>query len=43
MCVRVCVCVCGCVQLGSLEGVVLLYEGGPLPGPKTGLLTNTWK
>ena len=42
-------CVCArararvCVQLGSLEGVVLLQEGGPLPGPETGLSTNTWK
>ena len=22
---------------------VVLQEGGPLPGPKTGLLSNTWK
>ena len=21
----------------------LLQEGGPIPGPKTGLLSNTWK
>ena len=22
---------------------ILLQEGGPLPGPETGLLSNTWK
>ena len=24
------------------KGLVLLQEGGPLPGPETGLLSNTW-
>ena len=23
--------------------LVMLQEGGPLPGPETGLLSNTWK
>ena len=33
-----------CVGWKQLRGmVVLLQEGGPLPGPKTGLLSNTWK
>ena len=25
------------------SGMRLLQEGGPLPGPETGLLSNTWK
>ena len=27
----------------ALASVVLLQEGGPLPGPETGLLSNTWE
>ena len=27
----------------SCQSCHLLQEGGPLPGPKTGLLSNTWK
>ena len=23
--------------------IIVLQEGGPLPGPNTGLLSNTWK
>ena len=30
----------GILQTRTLE---LLQEGGPLPGPETGLLSNTWK
>ena len=31
--------------MGIIDGgiIILLQEGGPLPGPKTGLLSNTWK
>ena len=33
--------------LKFLEGknctLIMLQEGGPLPGPETGLLSNTWK
>ena len=31
------------VTVTSPRGKVLLQEGGPLPGPETGLLSNTWK
>ena len=30
-------------RLRALPGVNMLQEGGPLPGPKTGLLSNTRK
>ena len=29
--------------LGMSLRVEMLQEGGPLPGPETGLLSNTWK
>ena len=29
--------------LGISLRVEMLQEGGPLPGPETGLLSNTWK
>ena len=25
------------------QTLIMLQEGGPLPGPETGLLSNTWK
>ena len=28
---------------GTQPWIVVLQEGGPLPGPETGLLSNTWK
>ena len=28
---------------GNMWLVELLQEGGPIPGPETGLLPNTWK
>ena len=30
-------------NLSRLLTAVVLQEGGPLPGPETGLLSNTWK
>ena len=42
-CEQMCARALSCSALPKLPGLILLQEGGPLPGPETGLLSNTRK